>query len=182
MIQFLKDFFTNYVLMSAIFAWLLAQLFKIFTGRFVDKKKNIVQLLTATGGMPSSHAATVMALLTSVIIKDGVSSTYAAICAILTIVVLVDATGVRRETGLQGAILNRMIANDESGTYDDFTKGFRDGNASCDGAEPFCTGNGLYDFPAGTNSGSPCGTVYNASCDWPYDCTGTPTKVRTIAF
>ena len=54
--------------------------------------------------------------------------------------------------------------------YDDFTKGFRDGNASCEGAEPFCTGNGLYDFPAGVNSGSPCGTVYNASCDPPYHC------------
>ena len=56
--------------------------------------------------------------------------------------------------------------------YDDFTKGFRDGNASCDGAEPFCTGAGPYDFPAGTNSGSPCGTVYNASCGEPYYCYG----------
>lgn len=126
MLQFLKDFSTNYVLMSAVFSWLLAQFFKIFTGRFVDNKKNIFQLLTATGGMPSSHAATVVALLTSVIIKDGISSTYAAICGILTIIVLVDATGVRRETGLQGAILNRMIAKDESGTYDDFTKGLKE--------------------------------------------------------
>ena len=54
--------------------------------------------------------------------------------------------------------------------FDDFTKGVRADNASCDSAEPFCTGTGLYDFPAGVNSGSPCGTVYNASCNEPYYC------------
>lgn len=54
--------------------------------------------------------------------------------------------------------------------YDDFTKGVRADNASCDSAEPFCTGTGLYDFPAGVNSGSPCGNVYNASCYEPYYC------------
>jgi PKD repeat protein len=54
--------------------------------------------------------------------------------------------------------------------FDDFTKGVRADNANCDSAEPFCTGTGLYDFPAGVNSGSPCGTVYNASCNEPYYC------------
>lgn len=58
--------------------------------------------------------------------------------------------------------------------YDDFTKGVRDDNATCDGAFPFCTNNGMYDFPAGTNSGSPCGSTYNASCSDPYACSGTP--------
>ena len=56
--------------------------------------------------------------------------------------------------------------------YDDFTKGLRSGNASCDGAEPFCTNQPYYDFPAGVNSGSPCGTVYNATCSQPYYCSG----------
>ena len=50
----------------------------------------------------------------------------------------------------------------------------RDDNATCDGAFPFCTDNGLYTFPAGTNSGSPCGTTYNSSCGEPYMCSGTP--------
>ena len=50
----------------------------------------------------------------------------------------------------------------------------RDDNATCDGAFPFCTDNGMYSFPAGTNSGSPCGDVYNASCSDPYMCSGTP--------
>ena len=37
---------------------------------------------------------------------------------------------------------------------EDFHRQLRDGNATCDGAEPFCTDNGLYQFPAGTNAGN----------------------------
>ena len=53
--------------------------------------------------------------------------------------------------------------------YDDFTKGIRSGNSGCDDAEPFCTGNGLYDFPAGVNAGTPCSTT---PCPDPYYCSG----------
>ena len=56
--------------------------------------------------------------------------------------------------------------------YDDFTKGLRAENASCETALPFCTNNGLYNFPAGTNAGSPCGDSYSASCGEPYHCSG----------
>ena len=37
---------------------------------------------------------------------------------------------------------------------EDFHRQLRDGNSSCDGADPFCTDNGLYQFPAGTNAGN----------------------------
>lgn len=57
--------------------------------------------------------------------------------------------------------------------YEDFTKGLRTENATCETALPFCTNMGLYQFPAGVNSGSPCGDVYNASCDDPYHCNGS---------
>ena len=50
----------------------------------------------------------------------------------------------------------------------------RDENATCDGAFPFCTDNGAYNFPAGTNAGSPCGDTDYASCSDPYACSGTP--------
>ena len=58
--------------------------------------------------------------------------------------------------------------------YEDFTRGTRTDNATCETAFPFCTDNGAYNFPAGVNSGSPCGSTYNASCDDPYKCSGTP--------
>ena len=58
--------------------------------------------------------------------------------------------------------------------YEDFTRGLRSDNATCETAQPFCTDNGLYMFPAGVNSGSPCGDTYNAPCSEPYKCSGTP--------
>ena len=58
--------------------------------------------------------------------------------------------------------------------YDSFTRGVRADNATCETALPFCTDNGAYTFPAGTNSGSPCGSTTTASCSEPYACSGTP--------
>ena len=56
--------------------------------------------------------------------------------------------------------------------YEDFTRGLRSENATCETAFPFCTNQGLYQFPAGVNSGSPCGETYNSTCDDPYHCDG----------
>ena len=53
--------------------------------------------------------------------------------------------------------------------YEDFTKGMRSENPTCETSLPFCTNNGLYNFPAGVNAGSPCG----GTCSEPYHCTGT---------
>ena len=56
--------------------------------------------------------------------------------------------------------------------YEDFTQGLRTENATCENAFPFCTDVGLYEFPAGTNSGSPCGDYTQAHCSDPYYCSG----------
>ncbi len=52
--------------------------------------------------------------------------------------------------------------------YEDFTKGMRSDNPTCETALPFCTNNGLYNFPAGVDAGSPCG----GTCSEPYHCSG----------
>ena len=61
----MQDLITNYYLISAMAAWLLAQFLKIFTGFFKEQKLSFKTLLFGTGGMPSSHTATVAALCTS---------------------------------------------------------------------------------------------------------------------
>lgn len=66
--------------------------------------------------------------------------------------------------------------------YDDFTRGIATENATCETALPFCTDNGAYTFPAGVNSGSPCGSTYNASCGEPYKCTGTPGQSASCLY
>ena len=65
----IKDFFGNYMLMSAVVAWLSAQIIKIFTGAFQNRKMSLKTLLFSSGGMPSSHAAAVVARADSV--HDG---------------------------------------------------------------------------------------------------------------
>jgi acid phosphatase family membrane protein YuiD len=63
----------------------------------------------STGGMPSSHSAAVSALATSIGIQDGFSSNTFAISAILGVIVMFDAAGVRRHAGMQAVVLNRLV-------------------------------------------------------------------------
>lgn len=108
-LQHVKAFFGNYMLMSAVVAWLVAQIIKIFTGVYRDRHVNIFVLLFSTGGMPSSHSASVLGLTTAAAMKYGVGSAVFAICAILSIIVIIDAMGVRYETGKQSKMLNKIV-------------------------------------------------------------------------
>ena len=105
----IQDLITNYYLISAMSAWLLAQFLKIFTGFFREQKFSFKTLLFGTGGMPSSHTATVAALCTSCALGEGLKSSIFAISVVLAIIVMIDATGVRRETGKQSRALNIII-------------------------------------------------------------------------
>ena len=105
----IKSFCGNYMLMSAIMAWLFAQIIKIFTNLFV-KKKFDMKMLFSNGGMPSSHSATVLAISTAAAISCGFGSAEFAICAILSVIVMNDAFGVRWEASKQAQIINKMIA------------------------------------------------------------------------
>lgn len=59
--------------------------------------------------MPSSHSATVCSLVTAVCYEYGAGSFEFAISLILAIIVMYDAMGVRRETGIQAQLLNEML-------------------------------------------------------------------------
>lgn len=107
--QAMKDLFTNYWVISAIVAWFSAQIIKIFTGVFCQRKFSVHAMLFGTGGMPSSHTASVCALCTAFAVKDGFGSRGFAISALLCIVVITDAVGVRRETGKQSQALNTLL-------------------------------------------------------------------------
>ncbi|MBE6531746.1 MAG: divergent PAP2 family protein [Ruminococcaceae bacterium] len=104
----IKALFTNYLLMSAVASWLLAQIMKVFTGMYKNRKFTVTEFLFSNGGMPSSHTAAVCALATASIIKFGVSSFECAISCVFAIVVMMDASGVRYETGEQSKILNKI--------------------------------------------------------------------------
>ena len=109
MIKQINDFFGNYMLMSAIVGWFGAQICKVFTGMFKERKFDIITLFFSTGGMPSSHAAVVCGLATASIVLYGLGSAYTAIIIVIALIVMVDASGVRYETGKQAEIINKMI-------------------------------------------------------------------------
>ena len=62
-----------------------------------------------TGGMPSSHAASVAALSTSVGIQQGFASLLFGVTLYFSLVVMYDAAGLRRAAGRQATVLNRLI-------------------------------------------------------------------------
>ncbi len=110
----MTDFFTNIhntgweVIIAFVAANLIAQTAKILTVAF--KKRTFKwTILFATGGMPSSHSSTVVAMATSIGLIDGFDSTTYALAVCFATVVMFDAAGLRRNASKQAMVLNRMI-------------------------------------------------------------------------
>ena len=99
----------NFVLVTALCASLLAQLIKVLLNLFIFHRF-IAERLWGAGGMPSSHSATVCAMVVATGRYCGISSSQFAIAAVLSIIVMYDAMGVRYETGEQAKLLNRMFS------------------------------------------------------------------------
>lgn len=106
--SFFPEFFHNRILLSTLTVWFLAQSTKVVLGYFKEKRFNF-RWLIGTGGMPSSHAAGASALATSVGLTYGFDSALFAIAASFALVTMFDAQGVRRATGQQATILNKMM-------------------------------------------------------------------------
>ena len=104
----LQELLTNQTLISAVVAWCVAQFLKTLIDFRVYKTFHPDRLV-GSGGMPSSHSAFVCALATEALISYGISSFQFSISFALAAIVMYDATGVRRETGKQAKILNRML-------------------------------------------------------------------------
>ncbi|KAL9246561.1 hypothetical protein vseg_020079 [Gypsophila vaccaria] len=103
-----SSIFTNLPLISALFAFTLAQSIKVFTTWYKERRWDYKQLI-GSGGMPSSHSATVTALAAAIGLHDGVGSSLFAAAMILACVVMYDATGVRLQAGRQAEVLNQIV-------------------------------------------------------------------------
>ncbi len=106
----LMDLITNKVLVSTAVCWFVAQFLKVV----IDGCKNgfSTERLTGSGGMPSSHSATVVALTTSTALVYGVGGFEFPMALFFAIVVIYDAMGVRMETGREAGVLNRLMERD----------------------------------------------------------------------
>ncbi|MFO7950902.1 MAG: divergent PAP2 family protein [Candidatus Fermentibacteraceae bacterium] len=98
----------NRILLTAIVADATAQALKAVVYLLIERKW-CPERLFGSGGMPSSHSALVSALAAGVGIREGFGSTLFAVSAVFALVVMYDATGVRRSAGRQAHVLNDLI-------------------------------------------------------------------------
>ena len=111
--------FGNRILDVAVIACFAAQFYKVFSPLFKGRGASWVRLFQ-TGGMPSSHASTVVALATSLALLKGMRSVEFAISMVFSSIVLYDATVIRRAAGEHAKALNRLVKSIEH--KDDFEK------------------------------------------------------------
>ena len=104
----LADFLANPVLLCAVFSWFTAQLLKLLTTPHYLKEFSLWRTLFGSGGMPSSHSAVVCSTAISCGILYGYDSAVFAVATILAVVVMRDASGIRRAAGKQAEVINQI--------------------------------------------------------------------------
>ena len=103
-----EEMLGNQVLVCAVSGWIVAQVLKTILDCNLNRSFNPERLF-GSGGMPSSHSATVCALTTASGIKYGAGSFEFAVSFVLSMIVMYDAMNVRMETGKQAKLLNRVF-------------------------------------------------------------------------
>ncbi len=103
-----RAWLTNQIFLAWFMACLVAQSTKILLGSLRQRRFDFRWVL-GTGGMPSTHAAGVTALSTAVGIRVGFDSALFAATLVFTVITLFDAQGVRRWSGRQAQVLNKML-------------------------------------------------------------------------
>jgi acid phosphatase family membrane protein YuiD len=106
--------FSNHVLIAALTAWAIAQLIKVPLEYVQTHKWNWALLLRA-GGMPSSHSALVAGIAHGIGLFEGFNTSLFAISVAFAMVVIYDATGIRRQAGKHAEKINAMINDLASG-------------------------------------------------------------------
>jgi acid phosphatase family membrane protein YuiD len=96
------------ILLAAFLGWFFAQILKVIIPMLRFRQINFKRFVES-GGMPSSHTSMAVALCCSIAKYEGFNSTYFAIAAVFTSIVMYDASGVRRAAGRQAAIINQII-------------------------------------------------------------------------
>ena len=107
--QFIHSVLTfNEILTVSLLSWFVAQVLKTIIN-FVLLGRFQLERMWGDGGMPSAHSATVTAMVIATARSEGIHSAIFAVAAVVAIITMHDAMGVRRETGEQAKVLNRMF-------------------------------------------------------------------------
>ena len=114
--MFYNDY--KYILVPFLL-WLAIQISKVVVD-CIEKKKITLRRLLGSGGMPSSHSA-VMVSITVMLGKNiGFKSPIFALACFITLVVMQDAIGVRRQVGKQAKYLNEILMDEKTSPEEKF--------------------------------------------------------------
>ena len=100
-------FFDNSVLFWSLLSCLLAQFFKIIFNFFSTGKIRF-RIMFETGGMPSSHSALITGATSGIGLQLGFDSPIFALAIAISLIVMYDASGVRRSAGINAAEINKL--------------------------------------------------------------------------
>lgn len=106
--QWLLDLITNKALWCALTAWFVAQALKIPT-HFLTHHEWDWGRIHGSGGMPSSHSSLCVSITVYLACKYGLGSDIVVLSAVLSSIVMYDASGVRRQTGKQAEVINEIL-------------------------------------------------------------------------
>lgn len=106
--NFFSEMFANKIFWVATLSWFIAQFIKVILS-FIIYGKFDARRLVGNGGMPSSHTSFVTALAIGIGKYAGFDSVSFAISAAFALIVMADATGVRRAVGRQAVVVNEIL-------------------------------------------------------------------------
>jgi len=98
----------NHVFWTGMVGWFLAQALKIPVDLIRERRWNWA-LFFAAGGMPSSHSCLVTSTALAVGLHTGFDNPLFAVAVAFAMVVVYDATGVRRQAGMQAQKINILV-------------------------------------------------------------------------
>lgn len=107
----LMTLFKNPIFLSALCSLVTAQFIKalltVYRSRRLDARDTMLVFMWRTGGMPSSHSAIAVSISSSIALTEGFTNLF-ILSLFLSLIVIRDALGVRRSSGLQSTALNRL--------------------------------------------------------------------------
>ena len=98
----------NTPLIAAVSATFAAQVVKVILVLLTERRWALDRMLE-TGGMPSSHSATVTALAVTIGMTEGFGSTLFALAVVFAGIVMYDASGIRRAAGMHAQLINDLV-------------------------------------------------------------------------
>lgn len=106
--MFINQILSNRSIWIGVLAWAIAQILKIIL-TYIQIGKMDFERMFGAGGMPSSHTALITAVSVSVGKRVGFGDPIFAVSAVLSMIVMYDAVGVRRAAGQQAKAINMLF-------------------------------------------------------------------------